>query len=194
MINVWIDTPDARWRVAMAISATMPLIYVLLFSCVPETPRWLVMAGREDDAARALAWMGGATGGTAETTPCLPRRRSDGGDDPGAAAGRATSPPSPRRRGARTVSWRGIFSRRQVSTSLLVTVIVLGLGQQLTGTEAILYYTPRIVNECVGGETEGCVSAQTVFLISIGVGAASSSASWWRRASSRPWGGGARWR
>ena len=30
MINVWIDTPDARWRVAMAISATMPLIYVLL--------------------------------------------------------------------------------------------------------------------------------------------------------------------
>jgi len=172
MINVWIDTPDARWRVAMAISATMPLIYVLLFSCVPETPRWLVMAGREDDAARALAWMGGATGGTAETTPCLPRRRSDGGDDPGAAAVAGDiAAIAASVRGARTVSWRGIFSRRQVSTSLLVTVIVLGLGQQLTGTEAILYYTPRIVNECVGGETEGCVSAQTVFLISIGVGA-----------------------
>ena len=54
----------------------MPLIYVLLFSCVPETARWLVMAGREDDAARALAWMGGATSDTAETTPCLPRRRA----------------------------------------------------------------------------------------------------------------------
>ena len=79
---------------------------------------------------------------------------------------------------------------------LLVTVIVLGLGQRLTGTEAILYHTPRIVNECVGGETEGCVSAQMVFLISIGVGACKlvRLGSWWRRASSSPWAGGARWR
>jgi hypothetical protein len=31
---------------------------------------------------------------------------------------------------------------------LVLTALALGLGQQLTGTEAILYYTPTILNQC----------------------------------------------
>jgi hypothetical protein len=57
----------------------------------------------------------------------------------------------------------------------------LGLAQQLTGTEAILYYTPRILNQCVSAseraaahitdeEAASCISIDVVFLVSLGVG------------------------
>ena len=42
IINVSIDDADLRWRVAMALSAAMPLAYVALFPCFPESPRYLV--------------------------------------------------------------------------------------------------------------------------------------------------------
>jgi hypothetical protein len=59
--------------------------------------------------------------------------------------------------------------------------IGLGLAQQLTGTEAILYYTPRILNQCVAPaeqvaahitseEAASCVTIDVVFLVSLGVG------------------------
>eukprot|EP00967_Tisochrysis_lutea_P158128 scaffold322461_cov39-Tisochrysis_lutea.AAC.4 len=91
---------------------------------------------------------------------------------------------------------------RALSVILEATVLValgLGLAQQLTGTEAILYYTPRILNQCVDPEeraavgisqeeVENCVSVDVVFLVSLGVGvskligefvAAAVSASLW---------------
>lgn len=81
----------------------------------------------------------------------------------------------------------------------VLVALGLGLAQQLTGTEAILYYTPRILNQCVDPEeraavgisqeeVENCVSVDVVFLVSLGVGvskligefvAAAVSASLW---------------
>ena len=101
-------------------------------------------------------------------------------------------------RGERRVSWRGLLDPRVVPRKLLLLTCALGLGQQLTGTEAILYYTPAIINQCraegsgadTGGanataagegagagpgayaaEPGGCTPAEMVFFISLGVGA-----------------------
>ena len=46
LVNVSFGAAGVRWRVAMAISAVMPGLYVGLYTFFPESPRWLVMRGR----------------------------------------------------------------------------------------------------------------------------------------------------
>ena len=69
-----------------------------------------------------------------------------------------------------SLSWKeSIFPQSSGHQKLVLIALLLGLGQQLTGTEAILYYTPKILNECEDGETN-CTSDNDIFLISLGVG------------------------
>ena len=43
--------PDTCWRVAMGLSAVVPLLFCVLgYPAMPESPRWLVMRGREAEA------------------------------------------------------------------------------------------------------------------------------------------------
>lgn len=169
MINVSIEVGDTRWRLAMALSTALPLLYIICMPWLPETPRWLALSGRfveannvlrvldpaltEADAAAAMAAMAASTHARAyvEEPPggphasadhsveressalfnCDRRTGSDGGSGHVAELGWAESlcPPSKR-------------DRQRVLLAL-----ALGLTQQLTGTEAILYYTPKILNQ-----------------------------------------------
>lgn len=151
-VNKSVDDANVRWRVAMAFSASMPLLYTLLYPWVPETPRWLVMRGRDEEAAVVMRWFTGL--GEAEAAEAV------------ASIAAAAS-------GERDVSWAGLLDRRAVPPGLLLLTCFLGLGQQLTGTEAILYYTPSIVNECPQGAIDppaGCTATDAVFLINLSVG------------------------
>lgn len=79
-------------------------------------------------------------------------------------------------------SWlASVLPESKHSRELVLLAIALGLFQQLTGTEAILYYTPAILNQCplpgeaseaeiAAEEGRGCVGLDTVFMINIGVG------------------------
>ena len=171
LVNLSFGQAGVRWRVAMALSATMPALYIGLYPLFPESPRWLVMRGRPVEAKRVLRWL---------TRSSEAHAAQEVGAIAAAARGERHS----------CVTWRGLLDARVVPRRLLLLSCVLGLAQQLTGTEAILYYTPSIVNaQCRadrggGGEAAGeaageaggaepgeCTSAETVFLISLGVGA-----------------------
>ena len=127
------------------------------------------MQGREAEARRVLRWFTRSS-------------EADAAQAVGAIAATA--------RGERRVTWRALLDARVVPLRLLMLTCALGLGQQLTGTEAILYYTPAIINQCRadgsggdgaaggaaggeagGAELGGCTPAESVFLISLGVGA-----------------------
>ena len=169
LVNVSFEQAGVRWRVAMALSAVMPALYIVLYPRFPESPRWLVMQGREAEARRVLRWFTRSS-------------EADAAEAVGAIAATA--------RGERRVTWRALLDARVVPLRLLLLTCALGLGQQLTGTEAILYYTPAIINQCRadgsggdgaaggaaggeagGAELGGCTPAESVFLISLGVGA-----------------------
>jgi MFS family permease len=49
-----IDIGPGRWRAAMAASAAIPLLFLGCSPLLPESPRWLLMMGREAEAARSL--------------------------------------------------------------------------------------------------------------------------------------------
>ena len=47
-----------RWRVAVGIGALPALVQAVLLLGLPESPRWLVLRGRDDEARRVLARLG----------------------------------------------------------------------------------------------------------------------------------------
>lgn len=57
----WIDfglskaSGDLQWRVPLAISIIFSLLVLASVFMIPESPRWLVMAGRVDEAKRSLS-------------------------------------------------------------------------------------------------------------------------------------------
>lgn len=48
--------PTIGWRSIFAICAAMSLIVLVIRTWIPESPRWLLLQGRADEAARAVAW------------------------------------------------------------------------------------------------------------------------------------------
>ena len=177
------EQPELRWRIAMGLAAALPLLYICCCHPVlPESPRWLMLAGRETEATLALRRISGLRD-EADATPRVQRE----------LAAMRTSLSQ-----RREVTWsKALWPESRRSRRLVVIAMLLGLAQQLTGTEAILYYTPRILNQCPGeGERasaggggaialiEGggggamasverggeCTSAETIFLVSLGVG------------------------
>jgi MFS family permease len=195
--------PDTCWRVAMGLSAVVPLLFCVLgYPAMPESPRWLVMRGREAEARDALLQLSG--GGSARQRPASP---TAAGMPTSTAAGVANNaaPTAPARsaaqaqveaaaarvqaeaeseadrvlaeiaaavRGTRELSWsESVLPAGGQARRLVLLAVALGLAQQLTGTEAILYYTPAILNECKRHEREhGCTSPEAVFVASLGVG------------------------
>ena len=108
----------ANWRWMFGVGAVPSVLFFLLLLGVPESPRWLVKNGREDEARAVLARA----------------------DSPAAAASgiRAIRDTLALERGSFGQLFGPAFRRP------LLIAIVLAVFQQITGINAILYYAPRI--------------------------------------------------
>ena len=108
----------ANWRWMYAMGAVPSVLFFLLLLRVPESPRWLVKNGREDEARTVLA-------------------RADSAD--AAAVGiRDIKDTLALEEGSFRELFRPAFRRP------LLIAVVLAVFQQITGINAILYYAPRI--------------------------------------------------
>ena len=111
----------SNWRWMYAMGAVPSIVFFLLLLRVPESPRWLVKNGREDEARTVLT-------------------RADTAD---AAAGaiREIKEALSLEEG----SFREIF--RPAFRRPLLIAVTLAVFQQVTGINAILYYAPRIFED-----------------------------------------------
>ena len=130
---------ETGWRYMLG-SGTIPavLFLVLLFT-VPESPRWLVKKGKDDDALDTLEKVNGTTEGKS----VLNEIKESLGQEVG------------------TLS--DLFSKRLKPA--LVIGIVLALFSQITGINAIIYYAPEIFKG-IGFASESALM-QTVLIGSI---------------------------
>ncbi len=125
----------ANWRWMYGTGALPSVLFFLLLLGVPESPRWLVKNGREDEARAVLA-----RADTAEAAAAGIREIKD-------------------TLALEEGSFREIF--RPAFRRPLLIAVVLAVFQQITGINAILYYAPRIF-EGAGFERMSAIGQSTV--------------------------------
>jgi len=107
-----------NWRWMYAMGAIPSVLFFLLLLRVPESPRWLVKNGREDEASAVLTRV--------DTAEAAAKEIRDIKDTLTLGEG----------------SIRELF--QPALRRPLLIAIVLAVFQQITGINAILYYAPRI--------------------------------------------------
>jgi SP family xylose:H+ symportor-like MFS transporter len=110
--ETWLNTVGWRWMFASGAIPSALFLIALFF--IPESPRWLMMKERDDEAFKVLSHVGGTAHATVEADEI---RKS-------------------------LLEKRGkIFS---YGVLLVVIGIMLSVFQQITGINVILYYAPAI--------------------------------------------------
>ena len=136
---------DASWRWMLGIQVVPATIFFFLLILVPESPRWLLSKGREQDALRVLVAAHGSDAAQHE----LASIRSSLAD--------------PTRR----------FDIRELLTARLRWVLLFGFGiaffQQATGINAVFYYLPTIFAQVGGGLATAFGQSVFVGLVNVGM-------------------------
>ena len=110
-------TITTGWRYMFGSEAVPAAVFTLLVCFVPESPRWLVMAGREEKALAVLSKINGATRGSM----ILEDIRSTMDE---------------RKERLMAYGWLVVF-----------VGVMLSVFQQVVGINAVLYYAPRIFGD-----------------------------------------------
>ena len=132
---VFAGAGPANWRWMYGMGAIPSVVFFLLLLGVPESPRWLVKNGREDEARSVLT--------RADTAEAAAAGIRDIKDTLALEQG----------------SFREIF--RPAFRRPLLIAVVLAVFQQITGINAILYYAPRIF-EGAGFERMSAIGQSTI--------------------------------
>ena len=118
---------DWNWRWMLGLETAPAVLYFFSLSLVPESPRWLIMQNRQDEALQVMSKVTGpeqANRDIAEITASLEIDRVDKTNQPGVAA---------------------LFTKpMRLVLSIGLTVAVL---QQITGINSVFFYAPMIFEQ-----------------------------------------------
>lgn len=121
---------EGAWRLSFGLGAVPALVLLVGILFMPETPRWLVRRGRPDEARAVLGITRPAATVDAEVAEIQRVEANTSG----------------------RVGLRAILGTRWVRATLIVG-IGLAVGQQLTGINTIVYYTPKILSSVGASQT-----------------------------------------
>ncbi len=128
-----------RWMLAAEVFPAVLLFGLLFF--VPESPRWLIQAGREDEAQGILLKIGGAESAAAEMNAV---RQSLAQEEGG---------------------FGELFSAH-VRRPLLVAVLLMAVSQ-LSGINAIMYYSTKIFTTAGVGVKDSFMASVVIGLVNV---------------------------
>ncbi|NYJ67867.1 sugar porter (SP) family MFS transporter [Pseudoclavibacter chungangensis] len=119
---------DGVWRIMFSICAIPAIFLFIGMLRMPESPRWLIEKGRGEEALRVL-----------KTVRSNERAEAEFGEIEQVAV-------EEKRNDSRALGIRAVLSNKHL---LLILVIACGLGiaQQFTGVNAIMYYGQRMLAE-----------------------------------------------
>ena len=127
LFSASMTTEQVMWRVMLGVECFPAIAFLLLLFTIPESPRWLVRAGRHKDARRVLDYIGDAT----------PQKTLSEIEETLAEAERT--------------GHVDLFQRRYFKPILLAFFIAF--FNQVSGINAINYYAPRIFENFVGAQS-----------------------------------------
>jgi len=130
--DAWIKSTG--WRLMLLSEAIPAVVFMLLLLMVPDTPRWLVMRGRHDEAHGILVRLVGVDTARSTVTEIV------------ASLAVQTDRAAPR-----------LFA---FGTLVIVAGIMLSVFQQFVGINAVLYYAPLMFKNM--GATTNSAFLQTV--------------------------------
>jgi sugar porter (SP) family MFS transporter len=136
---------EHNWRWMLGVQTIPALLYFALLWFVPESPRWLLLKGRDESALQVLARVSGeqqAQENMKQIRDSLTTKSVSRG-------------------------FRGLLDRRV----RFIMLVALGLAffQQITGINAIFYYLPTIFAQAGGGVNDAFRQAVLVGLVNVGM-------------------------
>ncbi|QIM17599.1 sugar porter family MFS transporter [Leucobacter coleopterorum] len=117
---------EGVWRIMFAICALPAIALFFGMLRMPESPRWLVDHGREDEALTVLQSVRASDRAVAELGDLTALARAE--------------------KEHRAISWRAIFTNKNLLKILLIGIGV-GIAQQLTGINSIMYFGQTVLIE-----------------------------------------------
>jgi major inositol transporter-like SP family MFS transporter len=136
------------WRIMFGVSALPPIALFFGMLRMPESPRWLVEKGRDDEALAVLKTVRSEDRALAELRQVETVREEEKGDN--------------------QMSFGAILSNRWLRRIVFVGIGV-SVTQQLTGINSIMYYGSRVLEESGFSETAATL-ANTLFGLAAVVG------------------------
>jgi len=134
-----------NWRWMLGVEALPAIFYFLTLFSVPESPRWLVMHGRDDDALGIMARVVGRD--QAESDLKVVRESLDAESN------------------REKVSVRELF---QPAMRLVLTIgISVAILQQITGINSVFFYAPMIFEQSGIGTDASFMQAVLVGLVNL---------------------------
>lgn len=130
---------ESAWRYMLAAEAIPALIYSLMVFRVPQSPRWLVAKGREEQALKILESLYDPKEATAQLKAIQDNLDSSVGES--------------------------VFKKKY--SRQLWLVIALAAFNQLSGINAFLYYSPRIFEMAGLGESTALLSSIGVGIVNL---------------------------
>ncbi|HKE93808.1 MAG TPA: sugar porter family MFS transporter [Povalibacter sp.] len=134
---------DQNWRWMLGVQMVPASLYFLLLLLVPESPRWLLLKGRDEQALQVLSRVGTAE----QAQEHLRQIRQSLGAEPASRG------------------FGGLFARRM----RFVMLIAFGIAffQQITGINAIFYYLPTIFAQAGGAVSDAFRQAVLVGIVNV---------------------------
>ena len=133
------------WRWMLGVETLPAVLYLVALALVPESPRWLAMRGREDEALVVLSRVSGpvqAEGDLREVKASIEAE---------ARLGKA--------------SWRALL---HPSLRLVLTIgLTVGILQQITGINSVFFYAPMIFEQSGIGTDASFMQAVLVGLVNL---------------------------
>ena len=134
-----------NWRWMLGIETLPALLYLLALLFVPESPRWMAMRGRDDEALAVLERVGGREQAAEDLKAVKEAIAAE------AALGRV----SPK-------------TLLHPSLRLVMTIgIAVGILQQITGINAVFFYAPMIFEQSGIGTNAAFMQAVLVGLVNL---------------------------
>ncbi|KAF4513810.1 UNVERIFIED_CONTAM: hypothetical protein B566_EDAN015873 [Ephemera danica] len=146
VLGAWLD-----WRQLAMVLAVAPLLLLLAALWLPETPSFLLLSGREEEAAQALQWLRGPHADTSSELATL----------------RENIQRTRQQSATRHESWfKNLNLRREMLRPVMITCALM-FFQRFSGANAFNFYAVPIFRETLGGGLNPHGSAVVVGIVQL---------------------------